>query len=246
MNTYREIVFLILDEIKGSSDDFSFNEQHIIFLMDKYRAVLLKQRYSDIKKEIPDSNYQSICLNLIEVPAISGEPCEGGSYLRSLDTIPFLLDISKPNITSVDFFQGEFAYISRSRMRYVGHNKYLKNMIYASIAPDKHLYFKSSGSDFLHLEKVQMSGIFESPSLASKMSSCDKTEGENYDVLDLIFPLEEGLVPPLIQMILQELLGAAYRPKDSINNASDDLANIADFIKRNMKSNIQKQIDGEE
>jgi hypothetical protein len=54
----------------------------------------------------------------------------------------------------MDFFQGNFNYISRDRMRFVGHNKYLKNEIYTTIAPDSHLYFKSSGVNFLHLEKV--------------------------------------------------------------------------------------------
>nr|DAU83961.1 MAG TPA: Structural protein [Crassvirales sp.] len=50
MSTYREIVFMIMDELKLSSDDSYFTEDHIIFLASKYRAFLLKQRYSDIKK----------------------------------------------------------------------------------------------------------------------------------------------------------------------------------------------------
>ena len=103
MNTYRELVFLILDEAKGTSDDFSFNEQHLIFLLDKYRAVLLKNNYFTIKRIVPDSNYQSICLDLIEVPAISGDPCEGGYYLRSKEKIPFLLDVGNPIISSKDY-----------------------------------------------------------------------------------------------------------------------------------------------
>ena len=83
MSTYKEIVYSVLDEIKSISDDSLFTEYHVIFLAEKYRTFLLKQRYSDIKKQIPESNYQTIRLDLIEVPAISGESCEGGSYLRS-------------------------------------------------------------------------------------------------------------------------------------------------------------------
>ena len=81
MSKYRELVYMVLDELKLSSDDSYFTEDHIIFLLGKYRTLLLKQRYSDIKKPIPESNYQTICLNLVRVPAISGEPCEGGLYL---------------------------------------------------------------------------------------------------------------------------------------------------------------------
>lgn len=223
MSTYREIVFLILDEAKALSDDFSFNELHLIFMADKYRALLLKQRYSDIRKEIPDSNYQTVCLDLIEVPAISGEPCEGGSYLRSLQQIPSLTGIGSTKISSSDFFQGDFNYVTRDRMKYVGHNKYLRNMIYTSLAPDGHLYFKSSGVDFLHLEQVKMSAIFESPSNARELS-CD--EDSECEVMDMEFPLEEALIPHLLELMLQNLLGAAYRPKDENNDASDDLARI--------------------
>ena len=139
--TYREAIYLVLDEIKSLSDDALFTEDHVMFLLDKYRAFLLKQRYSDIKKQIPESNYQTICLDLIEVPAISGEPCEGGSYLRSRKKIPFLMKIGNPIVYPVDYYQGEITYVSRERMRHVGYNKYLKNIIYASIGPDNYLYF---------------------------------------------------------------------------------------------------------
>ena len=72
---------MVLDELKGMSDDFTFTEGHIAFLLGKYRSFILKQRYyTDIKKAISESNYQTICLDLIEVPAINGEECEGGSY----------------------------------------------------------------------------------------------------------------------------------------------------------------------
>ena len=43
MSTYREIVYMCLDEIKMVSDDSYFNQDHIIFLADKYRAFLLKK-----------------------------------------------------------------------------------------------------------------------------------------------------------------------------------------------------------
>ena len=70
--TYNELIYMVLDELKLSSDDSYYTPDHVIFLLVKYRSFLLKQRYSDIKKQIPDSDYQSICLDLIEVPAISG------------------------------------------------------------------------------------------------------------------------------------------------------------------------------
>lgn len=242
--TYKETIYLVLDEIKASSDDAFFTEEHVLFLLGKYRTFLLKQRYSDIKKQIPESNYQTICLDLIEVPAISGEPCEGGYYLRSKEKIPFLMKIGNPKIYPIDYYQGEITYISRERMRYVGYNKYLKNIIYASIGPDNYLYFKSFNPQYLYLEKVRMTGIFEDTQAASELQCPDGNGDIVCDVLDREFPIESALVPPMIELVVKELLGAEYRPKDEDNDANDALASLATFLRNNVKSNLQKQIEG--
>lgn len=223
---YKEIVYMVLDEIKNNSDDSFFTEDHVIFLAGKYRAFLLKQRYSDIKKPIPESNYQTICLDLIEVPAISGEPCEGGSYLRSTEKIPFMMKIGTPRVYPIDYYQGEITYVSRERMRYVGYNKYLTNIIYTSIGPDNYLYFKSFNPQYLYLKKVRMTGIFEDPQAASELQCPDEDGNIICDILDREFPIEEALVPPLIQLVVEELTKAEYKPEDKENNSDDDLSNI--------------------
>lgn len=225
--TYREIVYMCLDELKLHSDDASYTEEHIMFLLGKYRAFLLKQRYSDIKKQIPESNYQTICLDLIEVPAISGNPCEGGSYLRSKEKIPFLMKIGNPRIYPIDYYQGEITYVSRDRMRYVGYNKYLQNIIYASLGPDNYLYFKSFNPQFLYLEKVRITGIFEDTLAASELQCPDENGNIVCDVLDREFPIENALIPPLIQLVVEELTKAEYKPEDKENNSDDDLSEVA-------------------
>ena len=226
MSTYREIVYSVLDEIKSTNDDSFFTEDHVIFLAGKYRTFLLKQRYSDIKKQIPESNYQTICLDLIEVPAISGKPCEGGSYLRSKEKIPFLMKIGNPKVYPVDYYQGEITYVSRERMRYVGYNKYLKNIIYASIGPDNYMYFKSFNPQYLYLEKVRMVGVFEDPLAASELQCPDENGSIVCDILDREFPIENSLVQPMIELVVKELLGAEYRPADETNDAKDNLSEV--------------------
>lgn len=227
MSTYKELVYICLDELKLHSDDAVFTEDHVIFLLNKYRVFLLKQRYSDIKKQIPESNYQTICLDLIEVPAISGEPCEGGSYLRSKEKIPFLMKIGNPKVYPVDYYQGEITYVSRERMRYVGYNKYLQNIIYASLGPDNYLYFKSFNPQFLYLEKVRITGIFEDTLAASELQCPDESGDIVCDVLDREFPIENALIPPLIQLVVEELTKAEYKPEDKENNSDDDLSEVA-------------------
>ena len=227
MSTYKELIYMCLDELKLYSDDALYTEEHIMFLLGKYRTFLIKQRYSDVKKQIPESNYQTICLDLIEVPAISGEPCEGGSYLRSKEKIPFLMKIGNPRVYPIDYYQGEITYVSRDRMRYVGYNKYLQNIIYASLGPDNYLYFKSFNPQFLYLEKIRMTGIFEDTLAASELQCPDKNGNIVCDVLDREFPIENALIPPLIQLIVEELTKAEYKPEDKENNSDDDLSEVA-------------------
>ena len=226
MSTYKELVYMCLDELKLYSDDALYTEEHIMFLLGKYRTFLIKQRYSDVKKQIPESNYQTICLDLIEVPAILGEPCEGGSYLRSKEKIPFLMKIGNPRVYPIDYYQGEITYVSRDRMRYVGYNKYLQNIIYASLGPDNYLYFKSFNPQFLYLEKVRMTGIFEDTLAASELQCPDESGNTVCDILDREFPIENALIPPLIQLVVEELTKAEYKPEDKENNSDDDLSEV--------------------
>ena len=41
---------------------------------------------------------------------------------------------------------------------------------------------------------------------------------------------------------LKELLGTNYRPKDTFNSAADELSDMASFIRKNMKSQLAKQM----
>ena len=220
--TYSEIIYICMDQLKLSSDDSFYTKDHIIFLLVKYRSFLLKQRYSDLRKPIPDSNYQSICLDLIEVPAISGEPCEGNSYLRSRNKVPTTMMIGNPRVYPMDFYQGEITYVSRDRMRYVGYNKFLRNIIYCSKAPDGYLYFKSWNPQFLYLERIRFSAIFEDAKEASELA-CPEENGTICRLEDKEFPLEDSLVPSLIELVVKELRGPEFMKKDEDNNAEDNL-----------------------
>ena len=59
MSTYRELIYMCLDTLKITSDDAVFTEDHIVFLLNKYRSILLQQKYSDVRNPISSSNYQT-------------------------------------------------------------------------------------------------------------------------------------------------------------------------------------------
>lgn len=244
MTTYAHLIYLVLDELKILSDDATYTEDHVMFLLNKYRGMLLKQQYKDIKKDIPESNFQTICLELEPHLFFEDDVCSNETYLRSKKKIPTVMSIIEPRIYTSDYYRGTMTYVSRDRMRYVGYNKWLQNITYCSLGPDNHLYFKSNNPQLLYLRNVSMTGVFENPEEASELE-CD-SEDKPCNIKDRVFPIEEALVPQLVQLVVKELSGSVYRPNDSINNASDDLATMAQFIRNNMKSNMQKQIDGNE
>lgn len=244
MTTYRELIHYVLDNLKLISDDSIFTEEHVLFLLDNYRTFVLKQRYSDIRKEIPESNYQTICVDLEKVDAFEGDPCSG-QYLRSKDKIPEMMSIGKQRISPVDYFSGNINYVNRERFKYAGEGRYSHNAIFGTIGPDEHLYLKSNNPQAYHLCKARVTGIFENSSKASELS-CD-TEGDEpvCDVMDRSFPLEEALIPVMLELILKELGGQKYQAEDKENDAADNLANIATYLRNQLangrRSDLYKQ-----
>ena len=227
----KEIVYMVLDLAKAAtSDDSYFNEDHVIFLLKKYRSFLIKKEQekqratTDIASEF---EYQQICLDLEKVPAIDGEPCTGGYYLRTTKKIPKILEDNQPRVYPIDFYQGiNISYVPRDRMRYVGTNKFLQNIIYVSLGPDLHLYLNSSNPQFLYLKKLRMSAVFEDFDEISSYLCDDDGSSTACDVLDEEFPIREYLVPTLMELVVKELTSAKYQPVDDKNNASDDMSKV--------------------
>ena len=244
----REIVYMVLDLAKAAtSDDAFFTEDHVIFLLKKYRSFLIKKEQekqkatTDIASEF---EYQQICLDLEKVPAIDGEPCTGGYYLRTIQKIPKILEDNQPRVYPIDFYQGiNISYIPRDRMRYIGTNKFLQNIIYVSLGPDLHLYLNSSNPQFLYLKKLRMSAVFEDFDEVTNYLCDAEGDSQACDVMDAVFPIREYLVPSLMELVVKELVGSKYQPSDTENNANDDLSDLASFIRREMKSGLQKQME---
>jgi hypothetical protein len=223
MSTYRDITYMVLDKLKLTSDDSYFEEEHVVYLIDKYREILLKQRYSDVRREIPEVNMQELDLSLIVVPAIAGETCETGTYLKSEQKVPHIISLNgNYNVTKVyatDYWKGEFAVVSRERFKYVGTNRFLYNSVYCAIGPDNYAYFKSANPNYLDIAGVKLIALFATPKdLFVESPSID-------DFMDMEYPLEESLIGALLEMVVADLTKAVNKPEDSHNNAKDDLNN---------------------
>lgn len=258
MSTYRELVYIVSDLAKTLNDDAIINETHIAFLLNKYRTYLLRQKYDkNAATKIPQSAYQTICLNLEE--ATYQQTCNDScllnnsedKYLRSVEEVPIIFSPSRVKVVGANIFKTEVAIVDPNRMEYVGHNNWLKNVIYGTINYDNHLYLKSSnpalynkviGGTVLIFNKVHLSAVFEDPIAAYDRIGCGE-EGCSVvcDYMDEQFPFEGALETQLISLVLKELVGAAFRPKDDINNAKDDLADLTNFVRQNLKSNTNNE-----
>lgn len=270
MSKYNELVFIVSDLAKTLSDDTIINENHILFLLNKYRTYLLKQKYDKAAPgEIPASNYQTICADLIEVPMMSGtceDSClcslDSSKYLRTKKKLPKLLDIGSVKVTNYNRFKNAVSVISAERMEYVGYSSWLQNIIYGAVAPDYYMYFKSGNTSFLNMKRVYITGLFEDPIEAAEQSTCENEScgcgndchcgdvctcgKEPCEDLEKEFPLEDDLITQLLALVIKDVIGAAWRPMDSKNNAADELADIASFVRQNMKQDHIKKISSEE
>lgn len=229
MATFGEIVYMVLDVLREKSDDAHFTEEHIIFLASKMRALLLERKYKNSRNQtftpMSDENIQEICLTL-EPTEMLPAGCSG-MWLHSIEKIPDTLNVSDAKLSTVsDMIQSMVTFIPSERMPYVGYNKWLKNILYASKSDDGHLYITGNNPQFMYLNKIRMTAVFSDPQKAAELS-CDPDAGGKCNILEMEFPLEQALVPSCIELIVQELMASRYAPDDKQNNAKDDLADVA-------------------
>lgn len=251
MTTYREAVYMVLDFLKLSSDDSYYTEDHVKFLLNKYRAYVLKSKFEATPKtpaNYPsDTNAQTLDLTLEHVNGIDGLECTG-EYLRSVEEIPVPLFWGCLKIWAGLLFGDNIIITMPARLKYVGTGKLGSLFNYATIGPDNHLYMKSGNPQLYYLEKAAVKGIFEDPEKVYEIENAQAVaSGESpvCDILDRDFPLEDNLLALCMQYVVKELNGGIYKPRDSENNAADDLSELANFIRSYTKSPLQRQIYGQ-
>ena len=235
---------MVLDFLKISSDDAYYTPDHVLFLLNKYRAYVLKSKY-DKSSDIPsESNYQSIHIDLEEQDRVNGVSCSG-KYLVSVNKLPDSLDVSKPIFTGNDRFGGDIAFVSPQRFRYVGFDSWMKNITYATFSGGK-LYMKSCNPFAYYLKEGTLQDIYVDPlEAAAESGEYDvDDEGNLCNPMEVEFPLEDNLLPLVMQYVVKDLTGGVYKPKDDINDADDDLSKLASFIKSYIKTPLRQQIDG--
>lgn len=243
MATWRQITYMVLDEIKAIANDMTITEEHVTFLANNYRLYLLEiKKKQDALSTTSTANEQTICLDLEPTLAIPGLEYCNELYLKSIQEVPPMVDQTTSKIYPIDYFNTRMAYVTKDRFKFVGYNSYMQNITYATLGADNHVYLKSSNPQFKYMRKITMTGVFEDSEKAAELACNQDGSSIECDMLDQEFPLQGDLIPQLIELIVKELLGAEYRPKDDVNNSNDDLSDLASFIAKNAKSSLAKQL----
>jgi hypothetical protein len=243
MYTYNHVIYMVLDFLKISSDDAYYTPDHVAFLLTKYRAYVLKSKYENGTDTPSESNYQTLNLEFEDKDAVDGHPCRG-HYLVSKNKIPDSIGIGTPTISGSDLFSGDLCVVSNSRFKHVGYNSWMKDIVYATYEGGK-VYMKSCNPALYYMQEGMYHGIFSDPLETAALSGEYPVDddGNLLNPYDAEFPLEDNLLPLVMQYVVKELSGGLYKPKDSENNANDDLSELANFIRTYVKSPLRQQIE---
>ena len=233
MATYREMVFMCLDQVKQRSDDSFFTEAHVLFLLDTFRKYLLKQQELQQKTELSDNSYQTVCLDLEVSNLISDVPC-AGKMLKSKEKIPALAHIGSVYVYPTNYMLNEITFVTKEKFRYAGSSKWTKNFIYATVDPQGYLYFKSANPQHYYLQTARVTAIFDNAEEAAKLS-CD-TKENRCEWFDNQYPIDGHLEGTLIENVVNVLTNKMQIPEDTSNNANDDITDLANYIASHLKN----------
>ena len=231
MATLREIIYDISEIVNAYSDDSKISEEHIAFMINNKRNLLLKQYMSDMKKEIPQEAIQTICLSLTP-----DDTClEDEIVLKSSTKVPATLDnTGRGNIIKAygknSRFLKNINVIDYSRLPFVSSEKYNRTMLFVTTDNKSYLNVFNTDNRHILLENIEIEGVFENPEEAYNLS-CELNS--DIDFYDTKYPVESALIDIIRREIVQELLLKYKIPLDHTNDGEDNI-NVEDAQKRRL------------
>lgn len=226
--TIRELVQRVQSLYsKGvQSDDSRLSSRHIYNKLSTVRAKLISEQAK--KKQVISSwNYQTIpCVKLIQSP-LSECPClppVGCDILKSEYPIPKpLYTMDSSLIKSVTSLDGQTVYSETAWEK----KKYTKGLKYGKTVHD---YYIRNGylyvTQRLGTKVLTVTGLFENPLEAAQYKGYCNPEAAGLDpcksLLDYEFPIDNGLIEPMIELSLQELIAVFGQATEDLTNDGKD------------------------
>lgn len=214
--TLREIIYDIYEHLNIYTEDSDLSEEHLAFLVNTKRAMLVRQYISNLKKVMPKEAMQVLCLNL----EIDDDCLEDKKVLRSINKIPSTIDSTgRSNLANVytsNFrFTKNLNIIDYYKLPFVDSIPYNTKQLYVAVDPESYLIVYNPSNLHLNMEQIEVEGLFEDPEAAYEMSCDSDTQ---CDFLDADYPVELSMVDQIRNLILQDLMVKYNIPKDEIND----------------------------
>lgn len=210
--TYKDVIYLVLNELKQTSDDIQLEEGELAVLLNIARAVVLKQRLGNNKVEIPREVIQTIPfkISLKESTLISD---------RNFNTLNLNGNHLFYNVI-LDLYPDKFVeLVTLDRFKYVYNNKWLQNIVYATIGKTNKIYLKAPSDIMAEFTNPSVKinatfeGILDDPREAYPYE-------DNY--LDLDFAINSDLLRPIIELVIADIVKHMSIPEDIVNNGKND------------------------
>lgn len=215
--TLNECLYDIRESLKLLNIDSDKTDRHIIFLMNTYRSLVIRQQVSNKPGEFRNQLTQTLYmqLELVDKTRFPQYATTGVDILSTVKVLPSTIGeqlYKDIEINPVNLLGPEIEVISKSRAKEI--NFAPKGFVYAFREDDGKIKFLSPHLTSLNLSEVAVTVILEDPE--SILTIHDSIED-----LD-IYPITANLWINVKQMVMEHIAREMSVPTDLINNAKDD------------------------
>ena len=224
--TLNQLSYDLLLTLSGGtlSDDFDIDKRQVYYWIANTRARLLSNELNRNRSIHPVYIQDLGCVGLETVDR--AECCDIDiccDILRTDQDVPAPVELyNKETITrvaSLDKIEKPYTLIPYARAPYVGSGRFNSQRIFAFYRNNRvYLVFNSENYKAKLLQKINIQGVFEDPSLAAAFTNCD---GSPCWTPDSQYPISKKMVNYLKNEILKSELNILKIPSDTTNDGAD-------------------------
>ena len=221
--TLRDLVYDLFNLAKIKNDDTTLTKTHLAHIIKTWSARFITQNYR--KARLSDVNLtQDLGCVAMEV-VDSAEWCDieiGCTILKSVLQLPTAIETDdKPLFTFIGSIQKtgpQYQLIPWARFSWIKHQKYTSKLPYVSLK-DGYIYMLIGQPKTKAIDKINIQGIFEDPTEASRFNHCD---GQSCYTPESRYPIDAAMVPLLREMILTKELAVYQKNTEDKDNDNND------------------------